>query len=442
MEALKKAEQAKQASQDAAASGEDPRLDPIDSSADAPAAASATQTATPHNLPNLPPQLEILDAEFIAHAEAGKSTTDKTVKRPTAPAAGTAFRQTSTQGRDPGVPSKARTAPGADTERQAAQQIFAAKQPERSRVGFFVAAGTFFVLGVTGISAYVWWQLQPKAGLAAPGLAMNMPRPSAATPAPAPTPPPPPLQPQTVVTAAAPVAAIAVATPHKAAEDKDEDMPAPPRPRAAARPAEAEGPIRITRSRLRVNPAAARAYEAMNAGDLETAKAEYLKLFAAEPKNGDALRGLAAVALRQGDTAAAGDWYFKALEADPKDAQAQAGLIGLRGHGGEPGDPLALESRLKSLIAAQPDVGALHFALGNIFARQARWSEAQQSFFKAFSAEPEHPDYIFNLAVSLDHLRQTRLAAQYYKQALDLAAQRPAGFDKAQLAARLREIQP
>jgi hypothetical protein len=44
--------------------------------------------------------------------------------------------------------------------------------------------------------------------------------------------------------------------------------------------------------------------------------------------------------------------------------------------------------------------------------------------------------------VSLDHLRQSRLAAQYYTQALGLAAQRPAGFDKAQVATRLREIQP
>jgi uncharacterized protein HemY len=50
------------------------------------------------------------------------------------------------------------------------------------------------------------------------------------------------------------------------------------------------------------------------------------------------------------------------------------------------------ESRLKNLLREQRDSAALHFALGNVHARQNRWSEAQQAFFKAFSAEPEHPD--------------------------------------------------
>jgi tetratricopeptide (TPR) repeat protein len=322
----------------------------------------------------------------------------------------------------------------------AAQQLFAAKKAERSRLGFRVAMGALVVVGSAAIGGYVWWQLQPKSGLATPVLAGNMPRPLLAVPVAA-LPPP---QAAAVAAAQDTAPAAVVAMPSAPVKGVRDDDDAPPRPRAAAppRPAEPESLIRITKSHLRVNPAAARGFEALNAGDLETAKAEYQRLLDAEPRNGDALRGLAAVAMRQGDAAAAGDWYLKALEADPKDALAQAGLIGLRGHGGEPGDPLALESRLKTLIAARPDVGALHFALGNVHARQSRWSEAQQAFFKAFSAEPEHPDYAFNLAVSLDHLRQPALAAQYYAQALGLAAQRPAGFDKAQVAARLREIRP
>lgn len=426
MEALKKAELAKQASQNAPAGDENPRLEPVDSSA---AAGAAEAPGVPgRNLPELPPQLEILDAEFMAHAESSRPTAaEKPAPRPTTPA------------HEATPPPRARSAAVAEAERMAAQQLFAAKKAERSRLGFRVAMGALVVVGSAAIGGYVWWQLQPKSGLATPGLASNMPRPMLAAPVAALP------APQAAAVAAtqdtAPAAAVAMpSAPMKAVRDDDD---APPRLRAAApRPAETESPIRITKSHLRVNPAAARGFEALSAGELETAKAEYLLLLDAEPRNGDALRGLAAVAMRQGDAAAAGDWYLKALEADPKDALAQAGLIGLRGHGGEPGDPLALESRLKTLIAARPDVGALHFALGNVHARQNRWSEAQQAFFKAFSAEPEHPDYAFNLAVSLDHLRQARLAAQYYTQALGLAAQRPAGFDKAQVAARLREIQP
>ena len=157
-----------------------------------------------------------------------------------------------------------------------------------------------------------------------------------------------------------------------------------------------------------------------------------------EPKNPDALHGMAAVALRQRQYDRAEEFYLRAIEADPKDAIAQAGLFGLRGQG----DPVNAESRLKTLIAAQPDQHFLHFALGNIYAAAGRWNEAQTAFFKAYTGDPEHPDYLFNLAISLDHLRQSKLAAQYYNQALAAAGNRPASFDKAQAATRLRELQP
>jgi tetratricopeptide (TPR) repeat protein len=94
------------------------------------------------------------------------------------------------------------------------------------------------------------------------------------------------------------------------------------------------------------------------------------------------------------------------LESDPGDVTAQAALINLRG-GGDAGQS---ESRLKTLLAGQPDSPALHFALGNLYARQGRWSEAQQAYFQAYALEPDNADYLFNVAVSLDHLRQNKLA--------------------------------
>lgn len=441
MEALKKAELAKQAGQSAAGGDNRLRLEPVDANT---AAAPTSDERSGNSLPDLPPQLEILDAEFMAHAEADKAAAQK------AAAARAPAPQLPPAASPPpaGIaPATARLAPrsaapaaGADTTaRMAAQQVFSAKQPERSRTAFHITLGVVALLAASAIGGYFWWQLQPKSSLA-----VRSPLAGIAAP-PLPVQAPVPLPPVAQAPAVEAVSSAAGKPPVAAKADPDDDNDRPRRQTVATRPFEADAPIRISKSRLRVNPGAALGYEALSKGDLATAKAEYLRLLEAEPKNGDALRGLAAVAIRQGDAATAGDWYLKALEADPKDASAQAGLIGLRGHGGQGesgGDPLALESRLKSLIAAQPEVGALHFALGNIFAHQNRWSEAQQAFFKAFSAEPEHPDYAFNLAVSLDHLRQGRLAAQYYNQALALAAQRPSGFDKTQVATRLREIQP
>jgi Flp pilus assembly protein TadD len=81
----------------------------------------------------------------------------------------------------------------------------------------------------------------------------------------------------------------------------------------------------------------------------------------------------------------------------------------------------------------------LNFALGNQLAQQGRWAEAQQEYFKAAAAEPDNADFAYNLAVSLDHLRQPRLAREHYLRAIALAEKRGAGFDLA--AARTRAAQ-
>ena len=92
-------------------------------------------------------------------------------------------------------------------------------------------------------------------------------------------------------------------------------------------------------------------------------------------------------------------------------------MIGLMGRA----DPAAAEARLKQLIAREPSA-FLHFILGNLYADQSSWSQAQQSYFQAHHLEPDNPDYAYNLAVGLDHLRQTKLALDYYRRAEQLAA--------------------
>ena len=94
---------------------------------------------------------------------------------------------------------------------------------------------------------------------------------------------------------------------------------------------------------------------------------------------------------------------------------------------------------MKSLLTADPEAQVLHFTLGNQLAQQSRWAEAQQQYFRAFAAEPDNADYAFNLAVSLDHLRQSKLALDYYRRAIALAEKRAASFDLA--AARSRAAQ-
>jgi tetratricopeptide (TPR) repeat protein len=103
-------------------------------------------------------------------------------------------------------------------------------------------------------------------------------------------------------------------------------------------------------------------------------------------------------------------------------------------------DPLVAESRVKTLLAADPEAHVLNFTLGNPLAQQGRWAEAQQQYSKAFAAEPDNPDFAYNVAVSLDHLRQLKPALEYYRRALELAASRGASFDSAAARERIAQL--
>lgn len=216
-------------------------------------------------------------------------------------------------------------------------------------------------------------------------------------------------------------------------------------PTPAAMAAEASAPlaapsrIRIERTTTppEVDPALAEAYQALQAGDLGAAEGHYRSLLVRDRRNRDALLGLAAIAVKRGESDAARRFYRQALALNPRDPLATAGLAALEAPAS---DPVALESQLKILLAGQPEAAALHFALGNLYATQSRWSEAQQAYFQAFKLEPANADYAYNLAVSLDHLKETALAGQYYRRALALAAAGPAAFDSSQVEARLREL--
>jgi tetratricopeptide (TPR) repeat protein len=185
-----------------------------------------------------------------------------------------------------------------------------------------------------------------------------------------------------------------------------------------------------------VHPKVDSAYTAYLAGDLAAARADYQQALREDAGNRDALLGVAAIDVRTGRFESAEGTYLRLLQTDPNDAHAQAGLIALRS---SRLDPLATESRVKTLLAADPGANVLHFTLGNQMAQQGRWAEAQQEYFKAFAADPDNADFAYNLAISLDHLRQFKAALEYYRRAIALAEKRGASFDVA--AARTRVAQ-
>lgn len=198
-------------------------------------------------------------------------------------------------------------------------------------------------------------------------------------------------------------------------------------------------PIRLTRTQPEPDGNLVRGHASLQRGDTEQSRREFELALQRDPNNTDTLLALAAIAQRQGRAAEAESLRQRALVANPSDPATQAAVLGNLSANA---DPQGAESRLKSLLSGQPESAPLNFALGNLYSRQGRWAEAQQVYFNAVAADGDNPDYLFNLAVSLDHLRQPRLAAQHYRLALEAAAKRPAGFERDKVQRRLAELQP
>lgn len=347
--------------------------------------------------------------------------------------------------------SSASPAPApASASRAAGETLFAAKKkkaPTAMRWKLGLVPTTFLICSVlgAGYGYYVWLELQPPSQ---PPVAQRT----------APPPPPPVAQP--IAVAAAPVVPlvplmptsveekIAPSTEHQAAlPDEDFDTPRSKakavKPRkedtegypSRSKPAGAGVSIRRQVETDTVTPALLDAYQAYQRGDYVTAAQGYRQVLSKDALNRDALLGMAATSQQQGQDEAAQRYYRQLLVLDPRDPIAHAVLLAYA-----PDDSGSSESRLKQMLSEQPRSGALHFALGNVYAEQSNWSEAQQAYFNAQTLEPNNAQFVFNLAVSLDHLGQGKLASQYYQQALQLDASGKSGFDRAQAQQRLDEL--
>lgn len=436
MDALKRAEQAKEQNQGDALLRSTPNLvlEPEASSTPRPQDSSSDSPSPATVLPELT-ALESLDDEFLAHAQ--QPPLRRKAGAPSRPGAPLSSGDLS-QSRMAGTTHSEQTIVAETAAREAVRNAFAVKQPPTRDRTILLAAGIAGSLAIVAIGTYVWLQLRPTQGF-------TVTKPPAASSSSAPT---------TAVISPSSLPAVD-ATPRAAGSmatlTRVEDprrplvLVAAPATRGIAMQQEsgasqarfAAETIQIAKSRPEARPAANDGYLAFQAGDISAAKAAYARLLETDSRNVDALHGLAAIALREGRIGDAEAAYLRILDLDPRDAAANAGLLGIR----EQSDPIAGESRIKNLLASQPDMHVLSFALGNVYARQNRWSEAQQAYFRAHNADSDNPDYLFNLAISLDQLHQPRLAAQYYGQALKAAEHRPAAFDQDRVISRLRDLQ-
>ncbi len=197
--------------------------------------------------------------------------------------------------------------------------------------------------------------------------------------------------------------------------------------------------VRIRHSRHKALASAAQpGWLALSAGDLAKARTEFERAIKHDPRSADALIGLAHLAAHQKQTALASAYVQRALEAQPRHPEAQALMVMLASGA----DPMGQESAARNLIALDAANAGAHFALGLVLAKSARWQEAQDAFFRAWSLEPDQADYQYNLAVSLDHLNQPLLALDHYRGALAAATLRAVAFDQATAKIRIDQLAP
>ena len=188
-------------------------------------------------------------------------------------------------------------------------------------------------------------------------------------------------------------------------------------------------------SAVAVDPTLLSAWQAYRDGDFATAWQLYGTALQRDNKNRDALLGMAAIARQQGQDSVAAKYYSRVLSLDPRDPQAHAGMAALASS-----DGANTESKLKMQLSFRPDAAELHFALGNLYAEQLRWSEAQPAYQNAYNRNPDDAQFAFNLAVSLDHMGQNKQAVQLYQKALQLNTSAATGINREQVQQRINEL--
>lgn len=388
----------------------------------------------------------------------------------------------------PLMPPAARSeAPPAQLSPEAARQLFDSKQKtQRSapspgqRLALIAGVG---VVGLLAAGGWLWWQTRdvgsfsPAAAVlpapaeltdpttaaipaasesAAPtgteaavaAAAVAAPTAAAAdTPQPPAAAPPPSSGPQSVLPAAPlqplPAALASTGQPTPTQTAVQAALPVTPKPGDRAQVVELPAGLAAPDVRfVRDNPPpsiarnVAQGFEAFQQGDYGRAAELYRAQLQQDSRNRDALLGLAAVAVKRNQLDEARNLYRRLLANDPKDALAATALLSLSNDGDTDGN----EGRLKAAEASQPSAEAAT-AVAGLLARQGRWREAQEYYFKAHAAAPAEPDYAYNLAVALDALGEARLASQYYDTALKLRGSKPGSFNPDVVRQRLQTLE-
>lgn len=175
--------------------------------------------------------------------------------------------------------------------------------------------------------------------------------------------------------------------------------------------------IKVQRPGLDTNFELNRAFAALNAGDTTLAASTYKNILTTEPKNEDALFGLATTYHRLGDLDRARPYYAQLLTVNPNHREGLNNFLALVSHE-SPQEALA---ELERLEQRNPNFSPIPAQQAALLSKQGFAEQAREKMLRAIELAPDNLIYKYNLAVILDKQGKYTDASALYRLLIDAA---------------------
>ncbi len=162
-----------------------------------------------------------------------------------------------------------------------------------------------------------------------------------------------------------------------------------------------------------------KAYNALVAGRSEIAIQLYGDVLTNDPKNKDALFGLASTYHRVGQLDLARSLYGKLLDIDPKNRDGLNNFLVLLAEEA----PQEALTKMEQMEQENPGFSPIPAQMAVIYKKLGNHEKAVDKMYQALSLSPENTTYRYNLAVMLDRAGHYDRAATLYKQLINASEQ-------------------
>lgn len=173
--------------------------------------------------------------------------------------------------------------------------------------------------------------------------------------------------------------------------------------------------IKVRRPGLDTNYELNRAYTALMGGDTQTAIETYKNILSVEPRNEDALFGLAATYHRLGMTDQARPFYGMLMKVNPNHREGLNNFLVLVSDE-SPQDALP---ELERLEARNPEFSPIPAQIAIVLDKLGYADASKEKMLRAIELAPDNMSYKYNLAVMLDRRGEYANAASLYRMLIE-----------------------